>query len=88
MYRPTLYAIWVCLLCGCSTGDDSQPLVCLPPTDLRLQEGALPPLPESGVSLQQAMEQWMEDMDRFNRVRRRHAELVAWIEHHCLPTPE
>ena len=41
------------------------------------------PLPEGGVSMQEAVEQWLVDTDQYNDLADRHNVLVTWVLESC-----
>jgi len=40
-------------------------------------------LPEGGISMQEAVEQWLEDTDQYNGLADRHDTLVTWVMGNC-----
>ena len=80
MYRKTLSAILALMLSGCSTVAVNS---CNPPDFTMTMAQPLAPLPEDGISMQEAVEQWLEDMNQYNGLADRHDTLVNWIGEKC-----
>ena len=80
MFRLILIATFLLTLPACSTlGVNS----CLPPDFAMVKGSPLAPLPEAGMTMQEAVDQWQIDVGQYLDLSARHDTLVGWVSEKC-----
>ena len=80
MYRKTLSAILALMLSGCSTVAVNS---CNPPDFTMTMAAPLAPLPEDGMTMLEAINQWQNDTAQYNGLADKHDTLVTWVMGNC-----
>ncbi|MDF1685380.1 MAG: hypothetical protein P1U50_01210 [Parvibaculaceae bacterium] len=56
---------------------------CAPPDFAMVQAAPLAPLPASGMTMQEAVEQWQKDTGQYLDLADKHDTLVSWVSEKC-----
>lgn len=68
------------MLSGCSTVSVNN---CAPPDFTMVKAAPLALLPDDGMTMQEAVEQWQEDVGQYKGLADKHDTLVEWIIQKC-----
>ena len=56
---------------------------CAPPDFAMVQAAPLAPLPGTGMTMQEAVEQWQKDAGQYLDLADKHDVLVGWVSEKC-----